>query len=565
MFSVRMRRFGALSGVAAALAAATLVLPAAADSLSNSDCVVETPTAGAPSTAQPLKLCASFDNSTYRSSEIIKLTVSITNLGAATATHVEFGTLPDDDHDNFALWGGSGGLFGQPSVSIPSGDTFTSEQDGYEADPGVGSVVVKGDALQSGHSYGDPVDISASVSRVVSNYTGVVYVDANGNGKPDAGEGLGQMRVTLHGPYDGVRQNAGLPDVNVITGSDGSFSFTHLPGGLYMITVEPYIVTMDDVVNWPADGSGYVMIDGSPDDTDVAIPAAPRLSDTLKATAAFDQTSYHVGDQANVTFTLTNTGNSAINGIQAGCGHGPDLNQVTGIGKGWEALEGPGIDLAAGQSATVHESDLVPVGAIHASPIAVVADCFFGPNVAHTYNGYPEAKASANATFPTDAAPEFTIKLVDDDPVGGFPDTNVTLLDEATQDPMYESFEVDENGETSVSWLPEGSYDLQLNSGWKVAPGQSPLLSTAGINSDSTIEFHVVPSADQTTGPTSSSPTTTATTGSTTSIGTNGTNSSGELAYTGVNVVPFLLGGLVLVAGGAGVVLFTRRRKATGN
>jgi hypothetical protein len=83
-----LRRFAALA-VAGALGGLVLGVPglAAADT-TNSSCADETPFQGAPATDQPFRLCASFDKTAYRSSEIIKLTISITNTGTGTALQV---------------------------------------------------------------------------------------------------------------------------------------------------------------------------------------------------------------------------------------------------------------------------------------------------------------------------------------------------------------------------------------------------------------------------------------------------------------------------------------------
>lgn len=62
-----------------------------------------------------------------------------------------------------------------------------------------------------------------------ASIAGLVYADANGNGVQDAGEtGLAGVRVTASG--------MGTPRA-VTSASDGTFSFTDLPAGLYTLTV----------------------------------------------------------------------------------------------------------------------------------------------------------------------------------------------------------------------------------------------------------------------------------------------------------------------------------------
>lgn len=481
MLSVRARRLGVLA--VAAVAGAVLAVPAAADTPPSSECVVDTPGAGAPAGDQPLKVCASFDKSAYRSSEAIKLTLRVTNLGSATATKVLLDRDGSED-GNYGVWGTAPDLFNVLGVSILPGHTFVGELDGYAYDRTVGGVTVDQSITQNGNAYGDPIDISAPVTAVVSDYGGVVYVDANGNGAPDPGEGVSGVPITLTGPFGGVQR------VSETTGADGSFDFTNLPGGVYAISEQ---LPRDLVINWPADGSGRVLVDGSPADTGVAIPAAAPLSDTLKATAALDKTTYLVGDTANITFTLTNSGSTAINGVQAKCVHDDDPGKIWGTGQGWEVLGGPGIDIAAGQTVTVHETELVPAEAVQFGSVRIRVDCYFGPHAAQTSNGYPEATTAAMAGPPTGRFIYFTVRFVDDNPVGGLNITAV-LADPATQDPMEQSLYVgDYDGQNEFNTIPDGTYALQLGPGWRAAPGQPVLLDTSTLTDGSTIDFHVLP------------------------------------------------------------------------
>jgi hypothetical protein len=64
-----------------------------------------------------------------------------------------------------------------------------------------------------------------------SSLSGVVYMDANGNGVRDTGEvGLPGVQVTLR-----RTDVTGTPDVVMLTGNDGTFSFTNVPAGTYSI------------------------------------------------------------------------------------------------------------------------------------------------------------------------------------------------------------------------------------------------------------------------------------------------------------------------------------------
>ena len=84
-------------------------------------------------------------------------------------------------------------------------------------------------------------------SQPSSSLSGVVYVDANNNGKPDKGEPtLGGVRVILSGTNDQGSQVT----ATAVTGADGSYDFQQLYPGTYSITeIDPtgYVDAKDTI------------------------------------------------------------------------------------------------------------------------------------------------------------------------------------------------------------------------------------------------------------------------------------------------------------------------------
>ncbi|HJP80625.1 MAG TPA: SdrD B-like domain-containing protein [Pseudonocardiaceae bacterium] len=497
MLRSRARLAGAL--VVLGTATGALVTPAAAAGAATPGygCVVDTPSAGAPAAYQPLKLCASFDRLAYRSTDVVKLTISVTNLGSATAPGVSLPYPVQSGFEAITDASPASSLFSyspQPAgLDLPAGATVTAEIDGYAAGPASGSVSYTGKLAQGGGmqaTYGSPLTISVPVTAVTGGgYSGRVFIDTQA-------KGLAGAQVTLEGPWDGINGGDAL-DETVTTDAKGGFAFSNLPGGDYSVGV---IGPTGWVVVPP--GNGLVHIDGS-SQTGVQLPATRPLSDTLQAAISFDQPSYRIGTAANLTINLTNTGTTAIDGIQAFCdpGSSPTGVQLRGQGAAWATLDGTGVNLAAGQRTTLHLSEIVPAGP--AGPL--VAECVFGPNVHQNLNGYPDAEADATATAPSGRTIGFGVRFVDDDPIGGVATTSVTLADVTSGDPIASGAAAGYPTEDNVAQLaavPDGTYALNIGKGWTLAPGQSATLNTAAIGSGQTVDVHVVPTTPQPAPPT---------------------------------------------------------------
>jgi PKD repeat protein len=490
VFTVRARLSGVLVVTGLIGGGLLVAAPAAAAPVPGFACVVEAPFAGAPAAFQPLRVCASFDKASYSAGDVVKLTVSATNIGTATAPGVALLQLETSGSDE---WTGNpvGPLISTGTgEDLPAGETFVSEVDGYASDPASGLVTFSGSVDQflpdgTGDTFGDPVSISSSVTPATGDYSGVVFTDGNGSGQPDAGEGLAGAQVTLTGPSNGIN---GSPAQTFTATSDaqGDFRLTGLPAGRYTVNATGptgwFVRPGPDAQATVDSGSG-----ASP----VLFPATPDPF-PLRATATFDKTSYQAGDTAEITFALTNTSGSDLHGVQAQCNPSGDAAGLWGIGAGWDVLAAPGVTVPAGQTSTLHLSEIVPAVAVGGITGKVFLDCIFGPNPGFELDGLPVASASAAVSAPANPV-SFTVNLVDDDPLGGVPGPTCAfdLLDPASQDPVLYPL-----GVQSVSNLPPGTYDIDIasgNCGFSLAPGQPTVLNTADITNGRTVDVHVVP------------------------------------------------------------------------
>ena len=562
----RLRAVGALialftfSGVLAA-GVAVAGQPAGTTAASaDRPCDVETPPVNPYIGFQPLKLCASFDKSSYRSSDIVKLTVSVTNLGTGPASGLYL-TLPYNGTISFKNWLGYDptSLFGQTNGRVlEPGDTITSELNGYAADPASGVVRFTDAVYQGGptggQAYGSGVDISAPVTQVTADYGGTVTTFP--------GAGLAGVAISMSGPFDGI-DGAGPKIRSATTDAQGRFDFSGLPGGVYLINLSG---PDNWVVEQPA--SGMVTVDGSPGSTAVNFPATRPLSETLHATMAFDQASYAVGDEAHLTITLSNVGQTVIGGIKAHCDLGETRDVLSGNTPGWGALAGGGVTVEAGQTVTLHVSQVVPVTDLPDGTVR--ADCAFGPST--DWAGYPEPSATARVTAPAGPTTSFHVHLVTD-PALGTPSAYVDIDLPATHDPIDTNYAAPD---CLLTGIPDGSYELAISGGWHLAPGQSTVLNTADIPAGGTVDVHVLPGSATTPPPTSTTtppPTTTTTTSApgTTSPAPAGTTPAGtasggggNLPFTGVDLVWPALAALVLILAGGGALLLIRRRRTAG-
>lgn len=199
--------------------------------------------------------------------------------------------------------------------------------------------------------------------------------------------------------------------------------------------------------------------------------AAPLTG--LHPTLTLDKDLYHVGDTANVTITLTNSGPVALTGITAGCNRIGNANQLNASGPGWAALAstGAGVTIPAGQTLTFHISATVPQAAQQFGYYAAICD--FG-NVDGP--GRPQASDKAYVPGGHGAVTVHANKLAS----GGSPGLAVSGVGLAIVHtafcPYLARGTTNSAGTFTFSNIPPGTYDLYIYppKGSKVAPPQNP-------------------------------------------------------------------------------------------
>ncbi|WP_254897007.1 hypothetical protein [Amycolatopsis sp. Hca4] len=287
---------------------------------------------------------------------------------------VQFFDKPDDLVVPFI--DGWGPLSGKPGVTLQPGETFTQAVVGQLQDISQDHAILRGFVYdKDGHGVAPSFSLSIKLRKTPGHPAGVVYGDANGNGKLDAGEELTGITLTLR--YSRLTFKA-------TSGKDGRFDFGEIPAAKYYFggdVVDGWLFPFRNVQVGP--------------DTNLVVRGTPPLNGALKASMAFTQDSYQVGDLAHVTVTLSNSGPIPLTGIVAACnrvGNGYILN---GRGPGWGELAADGVTIAPGQTRTFDVSETVPKAAFDRGYVA--AACDFGYAEVDTEN---HAQAAARAAVP---------------------------------------------------------------------------------------------------------------------------------------------------------------------
>lgn len=365
----------------------------------------------APPTARPdLRASIAFDRSEYAPDSDIGFTVTVSNVGNAPAVDVRV-------MDSGDLWlkSGSTELRRIPGPTLAPGESRTYRLVGRQSDRRSATVRYSVDfrtgAQQSPSTDPTPNDnraeATATVPQARGSAKGLIYRDANGNGRFDDGEGVSGMPVYAMG---------GAPDtwLSGVTDASGRFDFgTDIPTGQYRAYLQTY--QNPDVI---AAGRATFTIQAGVA-ANLEFPLAPPVSNVLVPRIEFDRDTYLPTDPVGITVTLTNTGTTPLTGVVAVCDESWSDGILNGRTPAWAELspEGPGTALAAGETKVLTITETVTEDAKLSGRLWV--SCNFG-NSGRATAGYRGSSDSAEVgAF---GAVEGTLKFDDgdgEDPLDG--------------------------------------------------------------------------------------------------------------------------------------------------
>lgn len=517
---------------------------------------IETPTT-TPAPAEPvvgtpdLRVTVSAGSGPFLLGQDIPFTVMVTNVGDAEATYVH-GTayadpsgssayVPIEGWEEYAAGGPA-----HPGGTLAAGATRKFNLVANVSVLDNGDPTIRVYAMTRGETNNgdnETVFVLPMVPPTVKGDAGgVVFGDANGNGKSDRGEGLRDVVVKLSA--------SSAAPFEAKTDAYGRFDFTDLPARVYNLIV-------------PSEQSGWVLaqttrsvaVDGSDSNSDLLIRGVRPLRDVLDTKVAFGAASYKPGDAAELTVTLTNRGTKALSGIQAGCDRFGSPVHLTG----WDdvarwgdlALSGHGVTVAAGETKTFPVSGIVPDGAIDFGLVSVACD--FGDDQDYL-SGFPSVFAQAKVPGKTidslgvvyyDRNDNFA---VDDGEVVA--NTKIGLPD-PVDGTIIAKASTNDAGEVRFTGIQVGWYHPVVYGPWQAADPDSFVQIPTRQTLDGDWVFRVKPGPG-TQEPPDATPAPPAS-------GSSPGGSGSGLAYTGVEVFGPLVGGAAAVFAGFLALLFARR------
>ncbi|WP_148089011.1 hypothetical protein [Saccharothrix texasensis] len=371
--------------------------------------------------------------------------------------------------------------------------------------------------------------------------SGLLYGDRNGVREPLAGVQ--------------VRLNRGGEEVVGTTGTDGRFRVTDLPRAVYSI----YFGRVPG--GWVLPANLSVEVDG---DESVEYAAIRPFTDHLAASVAFTSDTYAVGDTAQITVTLTNSGTVDLPKIVAFCdrsgGEGPHVVDIDLNGLAWDA----GVAVPAGQTVTVTITGTVPPKTADYGAVSV--SCSFGDDF-YNERGFPHAYTIARVPAgSTHTWVRFAHDANGDDRIGddeGVSGLTVRLVDWFSEQTVTEGV-TDAGGRVDFADFPAGPYWIVIQGPWRFDfPDGDP--------TDRTLMYFrancgdhcggwtppLVPAADNTpTPPGGQAP------GAQTPAAPAAGGGAAALANTGATPLGLTMSGVLLLVAGAALLRGGRRRLA---
>ncbi len=476
-----------------------------------------------------------FDKDDYGKSDQIGVDVTLTNKGTEALTGV-VAVCRDDERHLLPGTGDGWAALAPGGTGVPVGAGETKKVRVTAAVPegayNAGTVAAVCDFGNNGrfvNGYTKATDQADVVGAL-----GVAKGDVKHDGQAVADATL----VALHAKTRAVLGRA-------TTDANGGWKLAGLPAGTVNVVV---------LGPWKDGRSGgidhLVRITGGAETTvPLSVVPGPEVADPdaeleLRAAVEFTSEAFEADARATFKVTLANESDAPMT-VVARCDTG-DLRNDT---DDWGALEldGPGVELAAGEEKAVDVTAAIPQAAQDRGYVTV--ECALGPKVG---TAFVTARASARVSGVL-ASASGSLLQPDGTTVA---DTKIVLVDPDTADPVT-SATTDADGKFTFTDVPAGRYRPVVVGPWKVVDED---LYEIVRGSDDERDIHVEPGPDvtdpeePTTPPETTEP----------PAGEDETPPADEdLASTGASVIGIaLLGGLVLALG-LGAVLLGRRRGKT--
>lgn len=420
-----------------------------------------------------------FDKPEYDGGEPLSLTVTVRNVGPTVANQVRFAADPGEVY----LTSGFDDLASRPTLAPGESKTFKL---GGTPEFGNTSATVFLRTYVEGETDKTPNDnMARAETKIVvkaGGVKGVLYVDSNGNGVADAGEGVDDQQLALAGGPEYLKTST--------TWNGGTFAFVNVPVGTYQVRYLKF--SMPGSVQMTVKPGQFIVVRDN-ETTTVAIEAVPAISSSLMVVGGtFDKAKYAKGEPISVTVTLRNTGTAPITNLVSVCDPEDDPATLDGTAVGWGDMrpDGPGITIPAGETRSFTVTDTVPDVAYPTGK--VYFGCVFGNDGRNVVlgggDGNPGLTIGADVAG-TRGSVSGRVLLSNGDPV--LAQTKIVAFGQATNRIV---------GRTTVSgsnWkienLPQGKVELLVVGSWKLADGSVRRAVDVVAEQDVTVDLVVEP------------------------------------------------------------------------
>ncbi|MET9227097.1 hypothetical protein [Lentzea sp. NPDC003310] len=409
------------------------------------------------------------DRAEYAAGEDLGLTLTVKNKGDASAPNIRLG------YESTQAWlvSGAGDLSSRPTLAAGAEKSFRVVL--RPSNPTTESVPFQFRATVDGVA--DPTpgdngrDLTLRIRQAKGTASGVIYVDANNNGRFDQGEGLANS-------YFLARGGTPVGDVWGHSDANGVFRVWSAIAGKYVIGQ----VGNDQRAVKP--GYNEFVIEAGKE-TYFEVPVVAPVRESLTVTMSFDKPKYDISEKPGLNITLKNSSAQPLERVVANCSgySAAYLNSDT-----FSAMhpDGPGVTVPASGELTVHVTADMP----KLDSPWLYANCFFGNQGRSTVGAawYGNVRADVTGVHGT-----FEGKVVNAENGELLRGAVVNVLDPVTRRPVKDTITVDGNGDLRIYSLSPGKVVLQVAGKWKPQDGNEFVVD---VVADQTVrrDLNVVPS-----------------------------------------------------------------------